>query len=132
MTRTIDCQRCGAALGIRRRKTRRPDGCAPFVIADADSVLHQCPAAGMDTPCLIWRWARNTGGYAQTRHFRVLQLVNRIQLGITGRPWLQNSVLHACDNPPCINPHHIRVGTHRENRADCAAKGRTGARMRRP
>jgi hypothetical protein len=33
-------------------------------------------------------------------------------------------VLHSCDNPECSNPKHLRVGTHKENMADCKARGR--------
>jgi hypothetical protein len=34
-------------------------------------------------------------------------------------------VLHACDHPPCCNPHHLAVGDHMENMADRDARGRT-------
>lgn len=33
-------------------------------------------------------------------------------------------VMHSCDNPPCINPDHLKLGTHLENMAECRAKGR--------
>ena len=36
------------------------------------------------------------------------------------------NVLHACDEPGCVNPRHLMVGTQRANMLDATRKGRMG------
>jgi hypothetical protein len=71
--------------------------------------------------CWIWQAARNSGGYGEYRggyahRYAYEQAVGPIPPGM--------HVLHRCDNPPCINPAHLWVGTNLDNVRDAQAKGR--------
>jgi hypothetical protein len=58
----------------------------------------------------------NGGNYYAHRLFYILYRAVPIRKGF--------HVMHACDNPPCCNPSHLKAGTAKENTADSIAKGR--------
>lgn len=85
------------------------------------------------TPCTVWTGRLNSKGYGSVwdRGLRKMVLAHRQAMAqIVGWDAIKGKyVLHHCDNPPCINPEHLFIGTARENTADMTAKGRDRGRF---
>jgi hypothetical protein len=75
--------------------------------------------------CWEWQDSVDSCGYGRTRYKRRLMSAHRAAYihKFGGIPEGMH-VLHRCDNPPCINPAHLFLGTHQDNMDDMAAKGR--------
>lgn len=80
-------------------------------------------------PDACWPWVgkRLVGGYGRFWYDGDQRYAHRIAYEISYGPIPQGmKVLHQCDNPPCVNPAHLRVGTHAENMAEKVARNRQG------
>ncbi|WP_364400651.1 HNH endonuclease [Pseudarthrobacter sp. LMD1-1-1.1] len=76
--------------------------------------------------CLVWTAYRTAGGYGQfTLNGRRIGAHRAAWIIATGEELTRaQCVLHVCDNPPCVEITHLRVGTTAENTAEKIARGR--------
>lgn len=75
-----------------------------------------------------WRWTARTAtrGYGVIGRFRTHLLAHRLSLTAASGPAPEGKpyCLHSCDNTSCVNPAHLRWGSHRDNTDDAVLRGR--------
>lgn len=75
--------------------------------------------------CWLWTGWSNGVGYGGIRIPKKIYAHRLSYLMFRGPIADSLCVLHKCDNPPCVRPDHLFLGTKSDNMRDCAAKGRT-------
>lgn len=75
--------------------------------------------------CWIWKGSRPDGRYGRMKDHGVAVSAHRVSYELHHGPIpSEMQVLHKCDNPPCVNPNHLFIGTPLDNMQDKTKKGR--------
>ncbi|HFT8008588.1 TPA: HNH endonuclease [Burkholderia cenocepacia] len=82
----------------------------------------------MDSPCIPFDGYRTPKGYGRRMVNGKMELTHRIAYcehhGLTLESIKDQVVRHQCDNPSCINPLHLEIGTQAQNVADAVERDR--------
>lgn len=80
----------------------------------------------MNEHCIEWSGSRFASGYGRFKsHGQTIRAHRWAWEKFFGLIPAGLMVCHRCDNPPCINPLHLFLGTCKDNLADMSRKGRS-------
>jgi hypothetical protein len=76
--------------------------------------------------CWTWTASTNEHGYGKIRvngrTVKAHRVSYELEYGVLLTP--AQKLLHECDNPPCVRPSHLFIGTQLDNMRDCVTKKR--------
>ena len=129
-----DCQTCGTAVmkSYRLNKTRLSQPIYCSVACEKTSkrsralkrrTTHFWTKTNPVSSHECWEWIGFKDGNGYGRYGRILahRIAYELTLGEIPRGM---AVCHKCDNPGCVNPDHLWIGTQADNVRDMLAKGR--------
>lgn len=122
-TRKIECLPCVVVRNCPSgKKITYLRAAKPFIPVKARFLTSV--QIGALNECWEWTGSINSEGYGNINIGKTEKAHRFSYLAFHGKIDPLKVVCHKCDNPPCVNPHHLFLGTREDNLKDCIAKGR--------
>lgn len=93
--------------------------------------VNKAPGQGPNGECWEWMGTKIPQGYGYIfierfeGHRKHQRSTHRVSYELANGPIRDGlHILHACDNPACVNPAHLSTGTIKDNTQDMMRKGR--------
>ena len=74
--------------------------------------------------CWEWTGCLSTEGYGRFGTVKVTHYAHRVSYEWYKGPITNKVVRHKCDNPKCVKPDHLEIGTYKDNSCDMVERGR--------
>ena len=79
--------------------------------------------------CWPWNGVVDQHGYGRVNFMTSTFKAHRVSYEMANGPIDDGMIVrHKCDNPNCVNPHHLEAGTQKQNMKDAAKRGRLNPR----
>lgn len=106
-------------------KTHAPRKKRKLIIVSFERLISNTDKSNNPNDCWNWMKSKNGKGYGKTCSGGKLHYTHRLSWSLVNGEIPDGLfVLHKCDNPSCINPEHLFIGTQKENLEDMIKKGR--------
>lgn len=105
-----------------RQKTKSKMGSVPLI---NESKFWKKVNKLSDDECWLWIAHKIPSGYGQFNAMGKIMRAHRVSWILKNGPIPPEKVIcHKCDNPSCVNPNHLFLGTLKDNSRDMIKKGR--------
>lgn len=93
----------------------------------ADKLAEGTPTGLPDTECWEWTKTRDAEGYGRITRAGGVYRAHRVSYEHANDTKIPTGLMirHMCDNPPCVNPGHLKTGSNLDNMRDRADRGRS-------